>query len=129
MNQWLLFGFLCLSIPLVIFLKKMFSQHIFRKHHRSAVSIKGLNTSEQNFLIRLQQALPHESILIQGKRFLIQSPTQHTQIIFIFRSEQPVGRDYRQEQGITVVIYKSSGSVDEILADWQKYRKFHSMDD
>lgn len=121
MDQWLLFGFVCFSVLVLAIIKK-------RQQQRPAQTTpntprQGLNTYEQEFLLRLQQALPTESILIQGKRFLIQDHAQDTQIIFIFRHEKPCGREYRQEQHITVVIYKDRGSIDEIREDWLKYRK------
>lgn len=122
MDEWLLFGFVCLSVLIFVIVQKRQSSHAAPTGaHASA--IKGLNTHEQAFLLRLQQALPNQSILIQGKRFLIQSAQQETLLIFVFRHEQPAGRDYRREGELTVVIYKDTGSIDEIVADWQQYRK------
>jgi len=122
MDEWLLFGFVCVSVLMLIILQKRPSSHTARSG-ANADAHKGLNTHEQAFLLRLQQALPTESILIQGKRFLIQSPHQETLLIFIFRHEKPAGCDYRQEGELTVVIYKDTGSIDQIVADWQQYRK------
>jgi hypothetical protein len=124
MDQWLLLGFVCFSVLVFAIIKRQQQRAAINTPSPPATpTFEALNTYEQAFLLRLQQALPTESILVQGKRFLIQNHAQQTQLIFIFRQEKPLGRDYRAEDEVTIVIYKGTGSIDEIQEDWLKYRK------
>ena len=106
MDQWLLLGFVCFSVLVFAIIKRQQQQRaaINTPSPPATPTFEALNTYEQAFLLRLQQALPTESILVQGKRFLIQNHAQQTQLIFIFRQEKPLGRDYRAEDEVTIVI-------------------------